>query len=87
MKRINDTLLKEMTVKLVAEFDPDKVILFGSHAWGTPSADSDVDLFVIVPDSGERPLARMRRALACLEDMGVSKDVFPCRSLHPSGFM
>jgi predicted nucleotidyltransferase len=34
----------------VAEcFQPDKVILFGSHAYGTPHADSDVDILVIMP--------------------------------------
>jgi uncharacterized protein len=30
-------------------FRPDKVILFGSRAYGTPHADSDVDLLVIMP--------------------------------------
>jgi len=34
----------------VAEtFHPEKVILFGSRAWGTPHADSDVDLLVVMP--------------------------------------
>jgi predicted nucleotidyltransferase len=34
----------------VAEsFKPDKIILFGSHAYGTPHADSDVDILVIMP--------------------------------------
>jgi predicted nucleotidyltransferase len=34
----------------VAErFQPDKIILFGSHAYGTPHADSDVDILVIMP--------------------------------------
>ena len=28
---------------------PDKIILFGSHAYGTPHADSDVDILVIMP--------------------------------------
>src|SRR5436309_11415501 len=31
------------------EFQPDKIILFGSHAYGTPHADSDVDLLVVMP--------------------------------------
>ncbi len=31
------------------EFQPDKVILFGSYAYGTPHEDSDVDLLVIMP--------------------------------------
>ncbi len=34
----------------VAErFQPDRIILFGSHAYGTPHADSDVDILVIMP--------------------------------------
>ena len=36
--------------KQIAErFQPDKIILFGSYAYGTPNEDSDVDLFVIMP--------------------------------------
>jgi predicted nucleotidyltransferase len=34
----------------VAEhFQPDKIILFGSYAHGTPHADSDVDILVVMP--------------------------------------
>ena len=34
----------------VAErFEPEQIILFGSHAYGTPNADSDVDLLVVMP--------------------------------------
>jgi predicted nucleotidyltransferase len=34
----------------VAErFHPDKIILFGSYAYGTPDQDSDVDLLVVMP--------------------------------------
>jgi predicted nucleotidyltransferase len=36
--------------RAVAErFQPDKIILFGSYAYGTPHADSDVDILVIMP--------------------------------------
>jgi len=75
VKKVDDAILHEMTGRLVAEFDPEQVILFGSHAWGIPTEDSDIDLYVVVPESNERPLARMRRALACLEGLGVPKDV------------
>jgi len=35
--------------KLVAEkFDPEEIILFGSHAYGKPHAWSDVDLLVVM---------------------------------------
>jgi uncharacterized protein len=36
--------------RMAAErFHPDRIILFGSHAYGTPHADSDVDILVIMP--------------------------------------
>jgi predicted nucleotidyltransferase len=75
MKKLDEAILQEMTGRLVSEFDPEQVILFGSHAWGVPTEDSDIDLYVVVPDSLERPLARARRALACLEGLRVPKDV------------
>jgi uncharacterized protein len=35
--------------RAVAErFEPDKIILFGSYAYGTPHADSDVDILVVM---------------------------------------
>jgi hypothetical protein len=40
VRPISDTLLDELTQKLVPEFQPEQVILFGSHAWGTPDKSS-----------------------------------------------
>src|SRR6202030_1480055 len=41
-------------VRQVAErFAPEKIILFGSYAYGTPHADSDVDLLVVMPARNE----------------------------------
>src|SRR5438105_9015453 len=34
---------------IAAEFHPDKIILFGSYAYGSPHEDSDVDLLVVMP--------------------------------------
>ena len=39
--------------QIVEKFHPDKVILFGSYAYGKPDADSDVDLLVIMPAKNE----------------------------------
>ena len=36
MKTIDPSLLEEITRRLVAEFEPEQIILFGSHAWGMP---------------------------------------------------
>ena len=68
MKTISDELLEEMTQRLVAEFQPEQIILFGSHAWGTPHEDSDVDLLVIVSHSDEKPIQRAVRAQHCCMD-------------------
>jgi predicted nucleotidyltransferase len=46
------------------QFHPQKVILFGSYAYGTPHADSDVDLLVIQPTRNRHGLrVRIRMAL------------------------
>lgn len=47
------TDIEELSTSIVHEFKPRKIVLFGSHAWGTPTADSDVDLLVILPFEGK----------------------------------
>lgn len=37
----------EIINKIVAEYDPEQIILFGSYANGNPSDNSDLDLFII----------------------------------------
>ena len=46
-----DQLILEITNRLVKEFNPEKIFLFGSHAWGIPNKDSDLDLLIIVSNS------------------------------------
>ncbi len=49
------------------EYAPDRVVLFGSHARGTATSDSDVDLLARRPDDAQRRYAqggpRIREAL------------------------
>ena len=75
MKTIPPGLLDAAVERLKAEFQPEEIYLFGSHAWGTPTEDSDVDLMVIVPSSDERDIKRMQRAHLCLTPIGFAKDV------------
>ena len=42
LKKIND-----IVARIASKFNPDKIILFGSYASGTPNNDSDIDLLVI----------------------------------------
>jgi predicted nucleotidyltransferase len=51
MLKMND--IQELADRIVREFQPERIILFGSHARGTAGADSDVDLLVIVPFEGK----------------------------------
>ena len=51
--------------QVVQRFHPRKVILFGSHAYGRPTEDSDVDLMVIMPHRGPGARAATRIRLAC----------------------
>src|SRR6184192_1428157 len=39
--------IRELCDRIAAEFEPERIILFGSYAYGTPTEDSDVDLLVV----------------------------------------
>ena len=43
--------IDKMVRRIVKKFKPEKIILFGSYARGTPTRDSDVDLLIIMPVS------------------------------------
>ena len=45
--------IQNFAAELAREFSPEKVILFGSHSWGKPDDDSDVDLLVITQFEGK----------------------------------
>lgn len=44
---ITDEFIQNITYKIVQEIHPDKIILFGSHSYGKPAVDSDIDLLII----------------------------------------
>jgi predicted nucleotidyltransferase len=43
------SIIKQFAREVGQRFHPDKIILFGSHAYGQPHADSDVDILVVMP--------------------------------------
>jgi predicted nucleotidyltransferase len=53
MPSLND--IQALADKIAREFHPEKIILFGSYAHGTPTPDSDVDLLVIMKRDGKTP--------------------------------
>jgi len=40
--------------QIATEFAPERISLFGSYAYGTPTEDSDIDLLVVMPFKGRR---------------------------------
>ncbi|VXD22463.1 DNA polymerase beta domain protein region [Planktothrix serta PCC 8927] len=49
---IESSKIMQLSQNIAKEFQPDKIILFGSYAYGNPQNDSDVDLLVILPYEG-----------------------------------
>ena len=55
MKTITRSTIRRYANKIARQFHPNKIILFGSYAYGKPTEDSDVDLLVIMPFKGRNP--------------------------------
>ena len=71
---VTEELLREVTKRIVEAFDPEKIILFGSHAYGTSTPDSDVDLLIIM-ESDERPAKRSMRVSKVLQPRPFPMDI------------
>ncbi len=50
-------IIRRIVEKIKKEYNPEKILLFGSYAWGNPTKDSDIDLFII-KDTKEKPRDR-----------------------------
>ncbi len=66
--------LKDISRRLIKEYDPDKIILYGSRAEGKDNESSDIDL-VIVKETEKRPLDRRIEVEALLADRAVPIDI------------
>lgn len=78
MTPVTDALLEEMVRTIVDEADPEQVILFGSHARGSATSDSDVDLLVIKSESFENGELRYNEGIRlynALSHFNVPKDI------------
>jgi len=70
--KVTETLLMDITKRIAENFHPEKVILFGSYAYGKPTIESDVDLLVIM-ESDDRPAKRSARVMStcCPRHLGM----------------
>jgi predicted nucleotidyltransferase len=81
--------IRNVTRQIVQQFHPQKVILFGSYAYGQPTEDSDVDLLVVM-DTDASPLHVAAKIAAAIEhpfplDIVVRTPVEFASAVHRKG--
>ena len=75
MKTLDPSVLDQATQRIVAVLQPERIVLYGSHAYGRPDEDSDVDLLVIVSDSSLPPHTRAIKAYRALRGLFFPAEV------------
>lgn len=72
--RTAEQAIREMVRRIVRQFQPERIILFGSHARGEAGPDSDVDLLVVMPVKVSKHRQQVQIRVA-LHDVGIPKDI------------
>ncbi len=75
MNLLKKKTIDEVTLRLINEFHPEKIFLFGSNAWGKPDKNSDLDFMVIIPESNTTPVKRSSRAYKCMRGIRFPIDI------------
>jgi len=65
-------------VENLKKYNPEKIILFGSHAWGKPRKDSDIDL-LIIKETKESHYKRIPEARKYLRNINEAFDILIMR--------
>jgi len=76
--KLSDELRNQISDAL-KPLHPEKVILFGSYAWGQPTEDSDIDLYVVTQDDFLPASWRQRRDIV----RSVSDCILDLRTRYP----
>jgi len=71
---INEAMIGMMTRRIVDDFAPEQIVVFGSWARGDAKEDSDVDLLVVLPFEGSKRDLQVSMRLA-LSDFDVPVDL------------
>ncbi|MBI5830206.1 MAG: nucleotidyltransferase domain-containing protein [Chloroflexi bacterium] len=72
VKTLDPKLLDEVVRRIARAVQPERIYLYGSHAYGAPNADSDVDLLVLVEKSDVPYYQRTRPIYKARQVGGVS---------------
>ena len=73
-RRIPRAAIRAMVRRIVEQFGPERIILFGSHARGEGGPDSDVDLLIVMPVRAPKHEEEIRIGVA-LHDFPFPKDI------------
>ena len=71
---VTPDLVRKITERIVAAYQPQQIILFGSCAYGQPDEDSDIDLLVGM-ESTLRPVERARQLSDLFPDRRFGIDI------------
>lgn len=50
---ISQEAIQKVSDQIAQMFRPERIVLFGSYVYGSPTEDSDVDLLVVLPHEGK----------------------------------
>ena len=67
-------LIKKQIVQSLMPLNPEKIILFGSYAYGVPNEDSDLDI-LIIKESYENKWNEIKKARKFLNPVNMPKDI------------
>ncbi len=68
MNRAMEQIIRPIIRRIIEGYNPQKIVLFGSLAWGEPDEDSDIDL-LILKETEESPLERRIRVRQLIADI------------------
>lgn len=72
---ISQQTIEQVKEALIKEFNPVEIYLFGSYAWGHPTDESDLDIFVVVDKASEDRIKMLVRGHRSLNDFDIAKDI------------
>lgn len=74
MQPITEDIIQEIKSRIVSGVHPEKIILFGSYAYGILTKDSDLDLLIILL-TDEPMHRRVTKIRKLLQDIRIPKDI------------
>ena len=73
-KRVPRRAINAIVKRIAEQFDPERIILFGSYAYGQPRPESDVDLLVVL-ETEERPRIKQLEIARALSPHPFGMDI------------